>query len=93
LHSATILSSRAFPSHLIPHYDHPSRSSTPVLFPGVDSLNHRRGTKITWSVDSDPKVKRVEQIRESGNQDDDFPKDRLTIILDEQVAESKLLQP
>lgn len=48
----TILSSRAFPSSLIPGYVSSTTSSTesvPVLFPGVDMFNHEYGRKVTWS--------------------------------------------
>ena len=44
LWAATILSSRAFSSRLITGIG----EATPVLFPGVDSLNHRRGEKVGW---------------------------------------------
>ena len=40
-----MLSSRAFPSHLI---DGDRANATPILFPGVDTLNHRRGEKVGW---------------------------------------------
>ncbi|BFZ60543.1 hypothetical protein YB2330_001580 [Saitoella coloradoensis] len=50
LWSATVLSSRSFPSRLLD--DGPSDSSPeasdPVLFPIVDSLNHKPRTPVTW---------------------------------------------
>ncbi|BGP14819.1 hypothetical protein JCM10213v2_002774 [Rhodosporidiobolus nylandii] len=48
LWACTIISSRAFPSHLI---DGDKDNSTPVLFPGIDLLNHRPQAKVTWSSD------------------------------------------
>ena len=52
LAAATYLSSRAFPSTLLS--PNPSLIATPssyqVLLPGVDSLNHARGTPVTWNV-------------------------------------------
>lgn len=52
LTAATYLSSRAFPSSLLaptPTLTH-SPSTTPVLIPGVDSLNHARAVPISWVV-------------------------------------------
>ncbi|KEI38998.1 uncharacterized protein L969DRAFT_88387 [Mixia osmundae IAM 14324] len=49
LWAATILSSRAFPSHLI---DGNEQASTPVLFPGVDAFNHQQARKVTWQTSS-----------------------------------------
>ncbi|KZS93388.1 SET domain-containing protein [Sistotremastrum niveocremeum HHB9708] len=49
--AATYLSSRAFPSSLLsssPSLSDPN--STPVLLPGVDSLNHSRGQPVSWVV-------------------------------------------
>ena len=53
LTAATYLSSRAFPSTLVSENPSvvPSKSSYPVLFPGVDSLNHARGRPVSWVVD------------------------------------------
>ena len=56
LHGCTLLSSRAFPSSIMdPHSDATSEDgiatppdATPVLFPGVDTLNHRRGQAVAW---------------------------------------------
>ncbi|KAG8742532.1 hypothetical protein FRC10_001299 [Ceratobasidium sp. 414] len=50
LAAATYLSSRAFPSTLLsssPTNASPE-SSYPVLLPGIDSLNHRRATPVSW---------------------------------------------
>lgn len=49
LWACTIISSRAFPSSLIDGDTGPN--NTPVLFPGVDTLNHRYGQKVTWKSD------------------------------------------
>ncbi|GAA5975503.1 hypothetical protein JCM10908_005181 [Rhodotorula pacifica] len=48
LWACTMLSSRAFPSSLI---DNDQPNSTPVLFPGIDLLNHRPTARVTWSSD------------------------------------------
>lgn len=49
---ATYISSRAFPSTLLS--PHPSlvatKSSHPILLPGVDSLNHARAHPVSWVV-------------------------------------------
>lgn len=52
LTAATYLSSRAFPSTLMSEKPSvvASKDSYPVLFPGVDSLNHARGRPISWVV-------------------------------------------
>ncbi|TDL27146.1 SET domain-containing protein [Rickenella mellea] len=53
--SATYLSSRAFPSTLMSAQ--PSLmvtpTSYPVLFPGLDALNHARAQPVTWKVSDD----------------------------------------
>ncbi|SCV67674.1 BQ2448_5285 [Microbotryum intermedium] len=49
LWACSIISSRAFPSSLITGPSTPD--SDPVLFPGVDTLNHAYATRITWSSD------------------------------------------
>ncbi|KAH9482517.1 Ribosomal lysine N-methyltransferase set10 [Psilocybe cubensis] len=52
LRAATYLSSRAFPSSLLA--ETPSLVSTPftgpILIPGVDALNHKRGEPVSWLV-------------------------------------------
>ncbi|GAA5916508.1 SET domain-containing protein [Sporobolomyces salmoneus] len=48
LWASSIVSSRAFPSHLL---DNDKSNSTPVLFPGIDMLNHKPTAKLTWSSD------------------------------------------
>ncbi|BGP38834.1 hypothetical protein JCM10449v2_002772 [Rhodotorula kratochvilovae] len=73
LWACTILSSRAFPSSLI---DGDKENSTPVLFPGVDMLNHRPTSKVTWSTD--PGVEKATGVLSAGGS--------LTIMLDEDVA-------
>lgn len=67
-------SSRAFPSSLI---DGDRANSTPVLFPGIDLLNHRPTAKVTWSTDvhAAPTNKGAEAVPGS-----------LTIVLDEAVS-------
>ena len=65
LWSCTMLSSRAFPSHLI---DGDRANATPILFPGVDTLNHRRGEKVGW-VSSDKALALVTDVAlESGRE-------------------------
>ena len=56
LTAATYLSSRAFPSTLISGKPSVaiSKDSYPVLFPGVDSLNHARRQPVSWVVDPLP---------------------------------------
>ncbi|KAF8165589.1 SET domain-containing protein [Crassisporium funariophilum] len=52
LTGATYLSSRAFPSTILspnPSLIH-SPSTQPVLLPGVDALNHKRGQPVSWVV-------------------------------------------
>jgi len=53
LWACTVISSRAFPSVLI---DGDKANNTPVLFPGVDTLNHRYGEKVTWKTDVNAKT-------------------------------------
>ncbi|KAF9450632.1 SET domain protein [Macrolepiota fuliginosa MF-IS2] len=52
LTAATYISSRAFPSSLLS--PNPTLKTTeatkPVLLPGVDSLNHKRGQPVSWSI-------------------------------------------
>ncbi|GAA6000217.1 uncharacterized protein JCM10292_004039 [Rhodotorula paludigena] len=72
LWACTILSSRAFPSSLI---DGNKENSTPVLFPGVDMLNHRPTARVTWSIDAG-----VASSASSGSDGS------LTIVLDEAVG-------
>ncbi|GAA5944299.1 hypothetical protein JCM3775_003319 [Rhodotorula graminis] len=73
LWACTILSSRAFPSSLI---DGDKANSTPVLFPGIDMLNHRPTAKVTWSSDVHAEV---------ASSDGEGDKGSLTIVLDEDV--------
>jgi len=56
LTAATYLASRAFPSTLISGKPSVaiSKDSYPVLFPGVDSLNHARRQPVSWVVDPLP---------------------------------------
>ena len=68
--------SRAFPSSLI---DGDKDNSTPVLFPGIDMLNHRPTAKVTWSSD-------VRSVAPSGTDGDGGDKGSLTIVLDEDVG-------
>ncbi|SGY16550.1 BQ5605_C012g06905 [Microbotryum silenes-dioicae] len=49
LWASSIVSSRSFPSSLITGPTTPDPD--PVLFPGVDTLNHAYATPITWSSD------------------------------------------
>lgn len=49
---STVLSSRAFPSSLI--FSSGTQEATPVLFPGVDMLNHCYGRKVSWLSDQVP---------------------------------------
>lgn len=53
LTAATYLSSRAFPSTLLSLAPSlvATPSSFPVLLPGIDALNHKRGQAVTWVVD------------------------------------------
>lgn len=52
LTASTYLSSRAFPSTLLSRTPslQPTPSSHPILLPGIDSLNHRRGQPVSWFV-------------------------------------------
>ncbi|GAA6008631.1 hypothetical protein JCM10207_007185 [Rhodosporidiobolus poonsookiae] len=75
LWACTILSSRAFPSSLI---DGDKPNSTPVLFPGIDMLNHRPTSKVTWSSDV-----HVETVGTGA--DGKKGKGSLTIVLDEET--------
>lgn len=68
-----VCSSRAFPSSLI---DGPSTDSTPVLFPGVDTLNHRLGAKASWITDVNEPAARE-------------PKGKLAVVLDEGVEKGE----
>ena len=56
--AATYLSSRAFPSSLLSVTPSlvASPSSYPVLLPGVDSLNHKRGHPVVWNVSRSEKI-------------------------------------
>ncbi|BGO90464.1 hypothetical protein NBRC10512_004730 [Rhodotorula toruloides] len=74
LWACTILSSRAFSSDLI---DGDKDNSTPVLFPGVDLLNHRPDARVTWFSDMDTENERADG-RAVG-------KGSLTIVLDEEI--------
>ena len=65
--------SRAFPSSLI---DGDKANSTPVLFPGIDMLNHRPTAKVTWSSDVHAEVASGDGAGDKGS---------LTIVLDEDV--------
>jgi len=65
--------SRAFPSSLI---DGDKDNSTPVLFPGIDMLNHRPTAKVTWSSDVHAEVASGDGAGDKGS---------LTIVLDEDV--------
>jgi hypothetical protein len=58
LRAETWLSSRAFPSSLLD--DPPSLSkpgASPILIPLVDSLNHARGTPVSWLIDRPTEAK------------------------------------
>ncbi|KII86638.1 hypothetical protein PLICRDRAFT_55553 [Plicaturopsis crispa FD-325 SS-3] len=52
LTTATYLSSRAFPSTLLSSTPSliTTETSHPILLPGVDALNHARGTPVSWAV-------------------------------------------
>ncbi|GAA5890206.1 hypothetical protein JCM5296_002850 [Sporobolomyces johnsonii] len=76
LWACTIISSRAFPSSLI---DGDKPNSTPVLFPGIDMLNHRPTSKVTWSSD-------VHVETEGTGAEGKKGKGSLTIVLDEAVG-------
>ncbi|GAA6063235.1 hypothetical protein JCM10212_005842 [Sporobolomyces blumeae] len=76
LWACTIISSRAFPSHLL---DSDKSRSTPVLFPGIDMLNHQPTAKLTWSSDV-----HVETSRSSPAKGKDG-KGMLSIVVDEVV--------
>lgn len=71
LWASTILSSRAFASHLI---DGDRAGATPILFPGVDTLNHRYGEKVSWIAD--------EQVPTCGGS----RRGMMSIVLDNGVA-------
>ncbi|KAF8622195.1 hypothetical protein AX15_007304 [Amanita polypyramis BW_CC] len=49
---ATYLSSRAFPSSLLARNPSAAQfsSAEPILIPGLDILNHARGTAVTWNI-------------------------------------------
>jgi hypothetical protein len=53
LTASTYLSSRAFPSTLLSAHPTLVAASTshPVLLPGIDALNHKRGQAVSWIVD------------------------------------------
>ncbi|GAA5858413.1 hypothetical protein JCM1840_001192 [Sporobolomyces johnsonii] len=76
LWACTIISSRAFPSSLI---DGDKPNSTPVLFPGIDMLNHRPTSKVTWSSDVHVETAGTGAEGKKG-------KGSLTIVLDEAVG-------
>ncbi|GAA5920831.1 hypothetical protein JCM1841_005116 [Sporobolomyces salmonicolor] len=76
LWACTLISSRAFPSSLI---DGDKPNSTPVLFPGIDMLNHRPTSKITWSADVHVETAGTGAEGKKG-------KGSLTIVLDEAVG-------
>lgn len=69
-----LLRSRAFPSHLIPASS--SSDPTPVLFPGVDTLNHRLGTRASWLTDVNTPPATTSASMAGG----------LSVVLDEGVA-------
>ncbi|GAA5873147.1 hypothetical protein JCM16303_006955 [Sporobolomyces ruberrimus] len=75
LWASTIISSRAFPSHLL---DNDKENSTPVLFPGIDMLNHKPTAKLTWC--SDVHVTTTSTME--GGKDG---KGMLSIVVDEEV--------
>ncbi|KIY45849.1 SET domain protein [Fistulina hepatica ATCC 64428] len=53
--AATYLSSRAFGSNLLAVGTHKSNqdiSPAPILIPGIDSIDHKRGEPVTWLVDA-----------------------------------------
>ncbi|CAO3643652.1 unnamed protein product [Cunninghamella blakesleeana] len=51
----SVLSSRSFPYKLIdPDYDDNKHGASEVLFPLLDSLNHKPNIKITWYREGDP---------------------------------------
>ncbi|GAA5986198.1 hypothetical protein JCM11641_002886 [Rhodosporidiobolus odoratus] len=79
LWACTILSSRAFPSSLI---DGDKENSTPVLFPGIDMLNHRPTAKLTWSSD-------VHVETAGTGEDGKKGKGSLTIVVDEALEADK----
>lgn len=60
LYCCTMLSSRAFPSTLVSEQDSSraltapetrDQSATPILLPGVDTLNHAYRARVTWLMD------------------------------------------
>ncbi|GAA5848202.1 hypothetical protein JCM5353_005826 [Sporobolomyces roseus] len=75
LWACTIISSRAFPSHLL---DSDKTNSTPVLFPGIDMLNHKPTAKLTWSSDVHVVITRTAPDGKDG-------KGMLSIVIDEEV--------
>ncbi|GAA5935662.1 SET domain-containing protein [Sporobolomyces koalae] len=75
LWACTIISSRAFPSHLL---DGDKSGSTPVLFPGIDMLNHKPTAKLTWSSD-------VHVTTSATNKQGKDGKGMLSIVVDEPV--------
>jgi hypothetical protein len=76
--ASTIVTSRSFPSTLLantshasgPPGDHDANQPTlrasetvPILLPGVDIFNHKRGSKIEWrSVRNQPDTHRIEIV-------------------------------
>ncbi|GAA5958701.1 hypothetical protein JCM3765_006008 [Sporobolomyces pararoseus] len=75
LWASTIISSRAFPSHLL---DGDKTNSTPVLFPGIDMLNHKPTAKLTWSSDVHVETTATKEGGKNG-------KGMLSIVVDEEV--------
>lgn len=87
LWACTMLSSRAFPSSLI---DGDQPNSTPVLFPGIDLLNHRPTAKVTWSTDVHAVPvggarQAATTTTSTSSSSSDQDKGSLTIVLDEAV--------
>ncbi|KAI5481575.1 lysine methyltransferase [Pseudohyphozyma bogoriensis] len=71
LWASTMLSSRAFPSSLIDG-DTSDEALTPILFPGIDALNHQYGKQLSWNTDVHSPTGEIPG--------------KMSVVLDEEVA-------
>lgn len=62
--------------------------STPILFPGVDTLNHRLGTKVSWFTDVGNQDG-VAMGEEESARDSRKDTGTLSIVLEESTASSE----
>lgn len=98
LYFSTILTSRAFPSSLIPGYSSTSlptasepsvvEDSVPVLIPGVDMFNHEYARKVSWISDDDGPAAAGVTLHEHRS---DRTRDGLTIRIETSVEAGTFL--